>query len=60
MEIEVTAFIYVLILVGDPDSDAYSYVCLTLSHYKTLFSVTVFLSFKHMTCLGLLYYLFIY
>lgn len=40
MEIEVTAFTYVLILVGDPGSDAYSYVCLTHSHYKTLFSVT--------------------
>lgn len=39
MEIEVTAFMYVLILVGDPGSDAYSYVCLTLSHYKILFSV---------------------
>lgn len=39
MEIEVTAFIYVLILGGDPGNDAYSYVCLTLSPYKTLFSV---------------------
>lgn len=40
MEIEETPFIDVLILVGDPGSGAHSYVCLTLSHYKTLFSVT--------------------
>lgn len=36
MEIEV---IYVLFLVGVQGSDAYSYVCLTFSHEKTLFSV---------------------
>lgn len=40
MQIEETAFTDVLILVGDPGSGAYSYICLTLSHYKTLFSVT--------------------
>lgn len=39
MEIEVTAFIYVLILGGDPGNDGCGYVCLTLSPYKTLFSV---------------------